>query len=528
MRARICLLALVAAAAISMVPAQAPDCDGISPVLNTHPDLIGELNTVLIANGLAFPVYATAAPGDNDRLFVLEKPGRVRVITNGVLQATSFLDINPIVLGGTSPSNEQGLLGLAFHPDYQNNGFFYVFYTATSPSNASTVRRYTRLTPDQADAGSGVQIFQVSHPIGNHNAGMIEFSPIDGHLYVGTGDGGSGCDPGGFPGNAQNLNSLLGKMHRLDVDGGFPYATGGNPFDGGTPGADEIWDYGLRNPWRWSFDRITGAQYIGDVGQNSREELNCKLGGVAPTNWGWNAYEGDLCDTCGEWAPACPIPLDDLAAPYRDYSLAGTPCSVIGGYVYRGCRMPDLHGTYFYSDYCGFGSSQYIKTLQTDGFCDVSAAPDTNRSADLDPAGALSIITISSYGEDNQGELYVMDQGGGEVFKIVPDMSIMQTSGPGATPLLFDAAGDMIWEDLEESSEIPVSRYKVYRADEATGVFDCQAFTTTPTYDDLDDPLSGEVFYYLITALDTGFVESTAGADSNGDVRVVDTASSCL
>jgi len=513
-------------AAVSVSFAAAPDCTGISGVLNTDPNLFGELDTVRITGGLAFPVYVTAAPGDNTRLFVVEKRGKIRVINDGVLNATPFLDIDPIVTGGTSSFNEQGLLGLAFHPDYQNNGFLYVYYTAQSPFGAITIARYTRLTPDSANAGSATMILQIPHPISNHNGGMLTFGP-DGALYLGTGDGGSGCDPGPFPGNAQNTNSLLGKLLRLDVDGGNPYSTAGNPFDGATPGADEVWHYGLRNPWRWSFDLVSGALLIGDVGQNAREELDCVAAGVNERNFGWNAYEGFLCDTCNEWAAACPITLTNYTPPYADFSLAGAPCSVIGGYTYRGCRMPDLQGTYFYSDFC----DDFVNTRRTNGACSIGAA--TNREADLEPGGGVSIASIASYGQDNQGEMYIVDQDGGEIFKIIPEYTIVEISGPGATPFTFDADGGMVWEDFEAASDMTTRNYRVYRAVDSDpvdgpGPFVCIRSSSVPSWiGDGDTPDPAQVYYYLTTGRNNEIEETTAGAASDGTLRVVDSAGGC-
>jgi len=533
MRARFCILALaVCLAGVSFAFGQAPDCTGISPVLNSSPELFGELDTIRIASGLQWPTFITSAPGDMERLFVLEKPGRVRIIKNGVLQAANFLDIDPIVTGGTSNENERGLLGMAFHPDYQNNGYFYVYYTATSPSGALTLARYQRDTDDEANP-AGQVLLSISHPISNHNGGMLAFSPVDGHLYMGTGDGGSSCDPGAFPGNSQNLNSLLGKMLRLNVDGDFPYETGGNPFDGAIPGLDEIWHRGLRNPWRFSFDRLNGDMYIGDVGQNQREELDCVSDGISGLNFGWNAYEGFSCDTCNEWAPACPIDLgDEYQPPYRDYSLSGSPCTVIGGYVYRGCRMPDLRGTYFYAEHC----SNFVNTLRTDVGCNTAPGPDTNRQSDLIPGGSQNILSIASFGEDNLGEMYILDHDGGEVFKVIPEMFIMELSGPGATPLTMNADGDFVWEDLQAASSVPTRFYKIYRADQSVpgsgpGPFNCIHSQTSSSETwaggDPDTPLSGQTYYYLMTAQNTDLVESTAGAASNGTLRVVDTGSPC-
>lgn len=529
MRARILTLAVAILASTALI-AQPPDCTGISPVLSGDPDLLGQLDSVRVASGLAFPVFVTGVPGDDSRLLVLEKAGRIRVINDGVLNATPYLDIDAIVTGGSSTNDERGLLGMALHPNYANNGFVYVFYTAQSPTGSLTIARYTRMTDDLANPASGTILLQIPHSISNHNGGMIEFGP-DGALYAGTGDGGSGCDPGAFPGNAQNTSSLLGKLLRLDVDGGTPYSTAGNPFDGPTVGADEVWHYGLRNPWRWSFDLQSGALLIGDVGQNTREELNCVANGVNERNFGWNAYEGFSCDTCNEWAPACPIALTNYTPPYADFSLSGTPCAVVGGYSYRGCRMPVLHGTYFYSDFC----DDFVNTRRTDGACTIGGA--TNREDDIEPGGAISIGSIASYGQDNQGEMYIVDQNGGEIFKIIPDMSIMEVSGPGATPLTINGAGDFMWEDLEASSDIPTRFYKVYRADSfdpqgGFGTFDCirQQSATSVAWPggDAAVPAVGEAFYYLVTAERfTTLVESTAGADSSGNLRVVDTASAC-
>jgi hypothetical protein len=416
---------------------------------------------------------------------------------------------------------------MVFHPAYQNNGFFYVYYTATSPSGALTLARYERMTADQADPSSGTILLSISHPISNHNGGMIAFSPVDGHLYMGTGDGGSGCDPGPFPGNGQNIDSLLGKMLRLNVDGTFPYETDGNPFDGPVAGADEIWSYGLRNPWRFSFDRENGDLYIGDVGQNSREELDCAAAGISGQNYGWNAYEGFLCDTCNEWAPSCPIELDALEDPYRDYSLAGAPCTVVGGYVYRGCRMPDLQGTYFYSDHC----ANFVRSHRTDAGCQTADPPDDSRWNDLQPGGGVTITSMSGFGEDNRGEIYLVDHDGGEIFKMIPEMSIMELSGPGATPFTMDASGSFVWEDLEANSDVPTRFYRIYRASTSTpedgpGPFVCihrqSSGSETWIGGDPVDPNSGELFYYLALAENIDGDLSAAGLRSDGTLRVVD------
>jgi hypothetical protein len=267
------------------------------------------------------------------------------------------------------------------------------------------------------------------------------------------------------------------------------------------------------------------------VGQGAREELNCTPAGLNGLNYGWNAYEGFVCDSCNEWVAACPIDLGaDYAPPYRDYT---TGCSVIGGYVYRGCRMPDLGGTYFYTDHC---NNNFTKTLRTSDGCNTAAGPDTLRTADLNPGGGLSIVSIASFGEDNQGELYILDHDGGEVFKLIPEMFIMELSGVGATPFTINADGDFIWEDMQAASSVPTRFYRIYRADQflpgsGPGPFDCihsqTASSETWAGGDLDTPLSGQTFYYLLTARNTDQVDSTAGAASDGTLRVVDTGGSC-
>jgi len=520
------ILALaVALAIVSPALGEAPDCTGISGVFNTDPNLQDELIGIRVASGLSDPVGLAFAPGDNERMFVVQQGGLIRLVKGSAV--TTFLSVP--VLGGS----ERGLLGLAFHPDYQTNGHFFVYYTATSPGGAVTIARYTRSTDDVADPASAQIVFQVTHPISNHNGGGIAFGP-DGHLYFGIGDGGSACDPGTFPGNSQKLTSHLGKMLRLNVDS-LPYTTAGNPFDGATPGLDEIWYYGLRNPWRWSFDRVTGAMYIGDVGQNQREEVDCNPDNIAPKNFGWNAYEGFNCDTCNEWVEPCPIDLVDYVAPILDYSLAGPPCAVIGGYVYRGCRMADLRGSYFYSDAC----DDFVNTFRTNEFC--QAGPVLPRENDLEPGGNIAISSIVSFGEDNQGEVYLVDNangvgGQGEIYKILPQLSIMELSGQGATPFTMNANGDFVWEDLGQASDNPVRFFKTYRATASVpgigpGPFSCihiqSSNSTSWSGGDPQTPASEQVFYYLVTGQNIGGEETVAGAGSDGTLRIVDTASPC-
>lgn len=372
------------------------------------------LTTVRVASGLTRPILVTHAPGDTSRVFIVEKRGVIRVLENGVLLGTAFLDIDARVTGGTTDFSEQGLLGLAFHPNYAVNGYFYVNYTGTSGSGDTFVSRFSVTgNPNVADPNSELILMSFDQPQSNHNGGWIGFGPNDGHLYIGTGDGGNSNDvgtghhePGG---NSQWLGTLLGKILRIDVSDPASYTIpDDNPFVDTAGALPEIWAFGLRNPWRNSFDRDTGDLWIADVGQSAWEEVNVQpaasLGGE---NYGWRCREGmhdfDFDDDC---------PNATLVEPIHEYSHA-LGCSITGGYVYRGCAIPDLAGTYFFADYCAgtIWSLRYSGGVVSDF---------TNRTAELDPAGALAIGDITSFGEDALGEIYITDQPGGEVFKIVP------------------------------------------------------------------------------------------------------------
>lgn len=373
------------------------------------------LTTVLVTSGLANPLYATAPPGDSTRLFVMEQHGSDGVATRAdirvidlttdppTLLATPFLSIDPVTTGG-----EQGLLGMAFDPHYLSNGRFYLNFT-DALGNTNIQRRIDADPFDNVhtDAlGSPETILIVAQPFANHNAGWLGFSPVDGFLYIPLGDGGSGCDPGN---RAQNIDQFLGKTLRLDVSGATGYAVpAGNPFTGATPGLDEIWNLGLRNPFRCSFDRLTGDFYLGDVGQNTFEEVDLEAPEVGGRNYGWNIREGFECSSVSGCPSSCDTGFVDPITAY-DHA-GGTRCAVIGGYVYRGSRIPDLQGTYFFADFC----SGDIWSMPAGG------GTVTSRTAELAPGGGLSIGSISSFGEDAGGELYICDLSGGQVFKIVP------------------------------------------------------------------------------------------------------------
>jgi glucose/arabinose dehydrogenase len=532
---RTILLLILAAAWAAVTPSEAgpPDCTGISNVLPSDPDLLGDLNTIKInaaGAGLSSPVYVTSPPGDLERLFVVEQPGRIRIIdlATRTVQATPFLDIVSLT---NSNGNEQGLLGLAFHPDYDDNGWFFVYHTLSGTNTQAVVRYTVSANPDVAEATSREVVLTIPSPFSNHNGGSIEFGP-DGRLYIASGDGGSGCDPGSGDGNGQSLSTNLGKLLRINVDQ-LPYTTEGNPFDGPIIGNDEIWSYGLRNPYRISIDRVTGTIYMGDVGQGVWEEVDCGLAsdkGGGGENYGWVFYEGDHCTnpSCGGSPTDCDIP--DYVAPVHEYNQAGSPCSVIGGYVYRGCRMHDLRGTYFFADFC----AAFVNTFRTDETCPpVDPADVEDRTADLAPEAGGSIAQITSFGEDERGEIYVVDRGG-EVFKIIPNFSIMETSGAGATPFLM--GDDWTFEELEANSDYDVQTYRVYVSDEPQGPFVCAKRISPNSCSngvcswvggDPSVPAPGEALYYLATSRRANGEETPGGVWSDGTVRDVDTESAC-
>ncbi|MCP3920522.1 MAG: PQQ-dependent sugar dehydrogenase [bacterium] len=376
------------------------------------------LTTERIAVGLSSPLYCTSPAGDFNRLFVCEQStARIRIIdlnTNTTL-AAPFLDLGPVASGG----GERGLLGLAFHPDYMTNGRFFASYTDNGGTSRVVEFNASPPTSNTATATPVATIFSLSQPFSNHNGGCIQFGPNDGMLYIGMGDGGSGGDPGN---RAQNLSTNLGKMIRLDVDIAAPHIPPGNPF------GDAIWAYGVRNPWRFSFDRANGDMYIADVGQNAIEEVSFQpAASTGGENYGWRCYEGNNPYNTG----GCD-PMNTMTFPIHTYTHS-QGCSITGGYVYRGSALPSLQGTYFFSDYC----TSRLWTFRYDG---ATLTDFMDRTAELDPPNA-NINSVSSFGEDASGELYIVDSGG-EIFKIVEDCTALTSnycitspnaSGPGAT-----------------------------------------------------------------------------------------------
>lgn len=339
---------------------------------------------------LSSPVFLTAPTGDVGRLFIVEQGGLIRILNSldGTPRATPFLDVAGLIVTG----GEQGLLGMAFDPNYAGNGRFYIYYTNTAGD--IVIARYGVSTnPDIANAGAQAILKTIAHPTNqNHNGGMLAFGP-DGCLYAGIGDGGGSGDPNG---NAQNTNSLLGKILRLDSETGSACGTD-NPFANGTGGAPEVWSFGLRNPWRFSFDRSTGVLYIGDVGQDQREEVDAVVGPNAGqgVNFGWNIMEGFAC-----FNPPSGCNSSGLTPPILDYSHDAGACSVTGGYVYRGTLNPAVNGSYFYADYC----AGFVRSFQLQG----GRPSSQNTWPLLSPGGQ-----ITSFGEDARGELYILTQTGG-------------------------------------------------------------------------------------------------------------------
>ncbi|MBB4662751.1 PQQ-dependent sugar dehydrogenase [Conexibacter arvalis] len=341
------------------------------------------------------PVHVTQAPGDRSRLFVVEQEGRIRVVRNGRTVRTPFLDISDRVRSG----GEQGLLSVAFAPDYASSGRFYVDYTDRD-GDTRIVEFRRGSSPDRADRGSARQLLFQAQPESNHNGGLVTFGP-DGHLYIGFGDGGGAFDQHGRIGNAQNLGTWLGKVLRIDPlpSGGRPYGIpADNPFVGRAGAKPEIYWWGLRNPWRFSFDRRTGDVAIADVGQEAREEVDfLRRGTGAGANFGWRAWEGTVRSDDG-------LTVRDHVRPVLEYSHAGGNCSITGGYVVRDRRLPALRGRYIYADFCAGRL--------------LSARLRLPRARDRRALG-LRVPSVTSFGEDLAGRVYVVSQQG-PVYRLDP------------------------------------------------------------------------------------------------------------
>jgi hypothetical protein len=365
--------------------------EGLDPIV---PPPAAEPVIETVVTGLDYPVYATSPPGD-PRVFVVEKGGYVRIVENDVLKPGVFLDVHNLVSG----VGEQGLLSIAFHPDYASNGHFYISYTNTS-GDSRIVEYSVSSDPEVADPGSARTILGLDQPYTNHNGGLITFDS-DGNLLIGFGDGGSAGDPGEV---AQDNTSLLGSLLRIGVDGDdFPgdpnrnyTIPAGNPFVGSS-GADEIWAYGLRNPWRYSIDTASGLLYIADVGQASWEEIDVAPVSEAGLNYGWDNYEGDHCYADPSGPSDCS--KTGLTFPVYEYSHA-QGCSVTGGYVYRGDELPQLKGHYFFADYCR-------GELRSFRYLDGVLESEKNWSSEF---GGLGRVT--SFGIDSQNRLYIMNSAG--------------------------------------------------------------------------------------------------------------------
>jgi glucose/arabinose dehydrogenase len=352
----------------------------------------------IVASGFSQPVQVTHAGDGSGRLFVVEQGGRIRIIQNGTLLSTLFLDVSGLI----SCCGERGLLGLAFHPNYESNGYFYIDYTRAGDGATIIARYQVSGDPNLADVGSGSTLLTIDQPYENHNGGQVMFGP-DGYLYIGMGDGGSGGDP---QNNAQNKNTLLGALLRIDVDGGSPYAIPpDNPYVG-VDGADQIWAIGLRNPWRFSFDRDNGDLYIGDVGQNAWEEIDYQAANSAGgLNFGWHCLEGTHTYNTD---PPCNSAtyLAGLTGPIAEYGH-DLGNAVTGGFVYRGSLYPLMKGRYFYAD---FGSGRIWSMVKT------GSNPVTWSQPELELNTSLN---ISSFGEDESGEVYVVSYSDGTVRHLV-------------------------------------------------------------------------------------------------------------
>lgn len=355
-------------------------------LFNAHYSNCQTIALETFASGFTSPLEIVNA-GDS-RLFVVEKGGKIKILNSDkTTNAVAFLDIT----GQVSTGSEQGLLGLAFHPNYASNGLFFINYTNTSGNTIIAKYNVDTVNPNLANASSGSVLLTIAQPFANHNGGTLKFGP-DGYLYIGMGDGGGSGDPGN---RAQNNTVLLGKMLRIDVNSGTPYAIPNNNPYVGIAGADEIWAIGLRNPWKFSFDKIKNNLWIADVGQNNIEEINVVSTTEAGLNYGWRCYEGNSAyNTTG-----CPL-QSTMKFPLTVINHSSGACSVTGGYVYNGTSYPNFKELYFFSDYC----NPQIGMLTATGTITYSQIFTGNN--------------FSTFGEDINGELYIAALNNGTIFKI--------------------------------------------------------------------------------------------------------------
>lgn len=433
----------------------------IALAVGSTPVLAQTLALERVADGLNWPLYATHAPGDPYRLYICERPGRIKILDLRDGSIVQFMDIDTRVAGNINSSTffDGGLIGLVFDPEYQSNGFFYIHYIDNDKKGR--ISRFTRLTPDSADVNSELNLIFLDMPVTvGHRGGWLGFSPIDGYLYATVGDGSNGADSEGL---AQTFDDPFGSILRIDLDGndstnGLYGIPDSNPFKDPAmgppvPGMDELWAYGLRNPWRASFDRATGDLYIGDVGESRFEEVNVQPStSIGGENYGWSCLEGDvpfittgLCD---------PLP-QGLVGPVHAYELLNEPfgCSITGGYVYRGAVIPEIEGAYFFADWC----VDRVWSLRWDAAQPTTSTDLTEWTSELTPdAGMLSRIV--SFAEDHFGELYMIrfDQAEGEVFRVVPAGGFVDCNANNvadaseiASGLLVDDDGDGIANSCE-------------------------------------------------------------------------------
>jgi cysteine-rich repeat protein len=378
---------------------QTDRCVGVTPTSGLA------LSAVRVASALQQPLYATAPPGDFERLFIVEQRGRIRILKNGAVLAEPFLDISARVVAG----GERGLLSLAFHPGYAVNGEFFVAYTAPRGEQLFSIVSRFRVTddPDRGDPDSERIVLELRQPFVSHNGGQLAFDG-EGYLYTSFGDGGRAI---GTQNNGQDPATWLGKILRLDIDAEAPYAIPrDNPFVDSHTVLPEIWALGLRNPWRFSFDPVADHAYIGDVGEGRWEEIDIVPAGTSGANFGWCCREGPQA-MAGCFQAAATCPATGLSEPIVSYDHS-MGCSVTGGFVYRGCALPDLRGAYFYGDFCTGLVRSFV-------YRDAAVTDERDWTAALAPADGSTIDRISGFGQDGRGELYVCDLGG-EVFKLVP------------------------------------------------------------------------------------------------------------